>query len=365
MRSALAHDWLVEPGGSEAVLREFLKLFPEAPLFVLFWESRRWREVVGPRTVVPSYLQRIPGITRMYRYLPALFPRAVESLPVRKGRYDLVLSSSHAVIKGLIPPEGAVHICYCYTPMRYIWDLQEVYLSQVPGVARGYARRVFARLREWEVRSAERVTKFVAISRYVAQRIHRFLGRDAEVVYPPVDVGYFSLPEGTPAREAYLVVSRFVPNKNVDLVLEVARRVKERFDIVGSGPLEGHLRARAPENVRFCGRVSREVLRELYRNARALVFLSVEDFGIASVEAQACGTPVVVSPEGGLPETIEAGVTGVVADALDAEAVVSALNEVAKLQTPPARFREHALQFGWARFYDDLRRILAEYGFRV
>lgn len=365
MRVALAHDWLVEPGGSEAVLRELLSLFPGAGLYLLFWRPDRWRDAVGPRPVFTSFLQRLPGIHKYYRFLPAFFPVAVESLPVSRSDADLVISSSHSAIKGLVPPSSAVHICYCYSPMRYVWDLEEVYLAEVPWFARGYARRVFARLRDWEVRSAARVTRFIAISRFVADRIRRYLGREADVVFPPVDTEFFCLPEHTPTREAYLVVSRFVPNKHLETVMRAAAMMDARFDIVGSGPQEARLRAMAPKNVRFLGRVPREGLRRLYQNARALVFLSVEDFGLASVEAQACGTPVVTAPDGALPETIIPGVTGMIAPSRDPADVAKALQEAASLRTAPEEFRRHALQFGRTRFVENLRKVFAEYGFIV
>jgi glycosyltransferase involved in cell wall biosynthesis len=365
VKAALAHDWLVEPGGSESVLREFLALFPAAPLYVLFWRPDRWRDTVGSRPVFASFLQRFPHISKYYRFLLAFFPRAAESLSVSRGPYDLVVSSSHAAIKGLIPPPGAVHICYCYTPMRYVWDLEPVYLAQVPRVFRGYARRVFARLRDWEVLSAARVTKFIAISRFVGRRIRAHLKRDAIVIYPPADLEFFRLPSAPPSREAYLVVSRFVPNKNLETAINVAAMTGEPFDIVGTGPLEARLKAMGPPNVRFRGRVSREELRGLYQNARALVFLSVEDFGLASVEAQACGTPVVTGPEGALPETVAPGVTGVVAPSLEPSAVAAALRDAASLRTTPETFRDHARSFSRSRFYDNFRRVLAEYGFTV
>jgi glycosyltransferase involved in cell wall biosynthesis len=365
VKAALAHDWLVEPGGSEAVLREFLSLFPPStPLYVLFWRADRWREVVGDRPVHTSFLQGLPGVHRYYRILPAWFPRAAESLPVREGGYDLILSSSHSAVKGLIPPPGAVHICYCYTPMRYIWDLEPVYMAEVPRLARGYARRVFAQLRDWEVRSAERVTRFIAISRYVARRIQNYLKRDAEVIYPPADVAFFQ-PCAQPTREAFLVVSRFVPNKGLEDVMRVASVLREPVDVVGTGPLERRLRAMAPANVRFLGRVAREELRGLYQNARALLYLSVEDFGLASVEAQACGTPVVTGPEGALPETIEPGVTGVIAAGREPEAVAQALREAAALRTPLETYRAHVEKFSRAQFYEKIRKVLAEYGFSI
>jgi glycosyltransferase involved in cell wall biosynthesis len=297
--------------GGEKVLLALCRLFPDAPIFTLVHLRGTVASELESRKVHTTFVQRLARVETHYRqYLP-LFPVAVATLDL--SRFDLVVSSSHCVAKGVVTRPGAVHICYCHTPMRYVWDRYDDYFG--PGRLRGMARLFvpFAAegLRAWDVATAHRVHRFAANSAFVAGRIHRFYGRGAEVIPPPVDVDFFTPGPHEPGRFD-LVVAALAPYKRLDLVLEAYRGTGRPVTIVGSGPEESRLRAQAPPEVTFAGRVSDERLRELYRSCRALVMPGVEDFGIAPLEAMACGRPAVVYGEGGGLESVIPGRTGLV-----------------------------------------------------
>lgn len=335
MSVAIVHDWLDTWRGGENVLAEILRLYPDADLFALvdFLPDAMRANLLGKRTTT-SFLQRLPSARRYFRALLPLFPRAIESLDV--SAYGLVISSSHAVAKGARTTNGQVHVCYCHTPMRYAWDLREQYLEPL-GLASGLrgalANRLLDHLRDWDQRASARVTHFVANSEFVRDRIARCYGREAAVVHPPVDVGFFTPGEHVPdpaARDYYVTGSRWVPYKRVDLVVAAFRELPDRRLIVtGAGPEASRVHAAAGPNAEFVGEVSRERLRELLRGARAFVFAAEEDFGILPVEAQACGTPVIAYGRGGSLETVRASgtdaATGMFFFAQTAEAIVDAV----------------------------------------
>jgi glycosyltransferase involved in cell wall biosynthesis len=257
--------------------------------------------VIENRRIVTSFIQRLPQAERRYRqYLP-LFPAAVRAFDL--SGYDLVLSSSHAVAKGVRVPSGALHVCYCFTPMRYVWDLYDDYFGARAGLA---ARLVMpslaAWLRRWDRATAAGVHHFVAISRFVADRIRRTYGRDADVIYPPVDVSRFRLEESP--GDFYLVVSALTPYKRVDLAVEACNRLGRRLLVVGTGPEEQRLRARAGPTVELLGWRDDAEIAELYARCRALLFPPLEDFGITPLEAMAAGRPVIAFGQGGARETV-------------------------------------------------------------
>ncbi len=301
MRVALIHDWLTGMRGGERCLEVFCELFPGADLFTLLHVPGSVSPVIERRRIVTSFIQQLPRAADRYRsYLP-LFPAAIRRFDLRG--YDLVLSSSHAVAKGVRAPAGALHVCYCYTPMRYVWDLYDDYFGSRAGLlTRAVMPGVAAWLRRWDRRTAAGVHHFVAISRFIADRIRRAYGRPADVIYPPVEVARFHVEE-TPG-DFYLVVSALTPYKRVDLAVEAARRLGRRLLVVGTGPEEARLRRLGGPTVEFLGWRDDGEVAGLLARCRALLFPTLEDFGITPLEAMASGRPVIALGAGGALETV-------------------------------------------------------------
>jgi glycosyltransferase involved in cell wall biosynthesis len=351
-RIAVVHDWLIDYAGSERALAEILRCFPGADLFALVDRMPQdERAPLGGRPARTTFLQRMPWIqSRLAYYLP-LMPIAIEQLDVTG--YDLVISSSHAVAKGVIVSPDALHLSYVYSPMRYAWDLQFAYLRE-EGLSRSLRglllRAVLHRLRLWDHRSAAGVDAFAAISKFVARRILKAYRRDAEVIYPPVDVDFYRPASGR--EDYYVTVSRLMAYKRVDLLVNAfARMPQRRLVVIGEGPEYRGLKARAGANVQFLGRLPATELRSQVQRARAFLFAAIEDFGIAPVEALACGTPVIALRKGGAAETI-VGLegeepTGVFFDRQSAEAVVQAVSD---FEAQSARISEAACRRGAERF---------------
>jgi glycosyltransferase involved in cell wall biosynthesis len=299
-RVVLVHDWLTGMRGGEKCLEVVCRAWPSACLFTLL--HRRGSvspaiERLGPRT---SFLQRLPGVHRYYRYLLPLMPLAARW---RLPPCDLVVSFSHCVAKAALPPEGVPHVCYCFTPMRYAWHLRTAYFAAARGLKARLRDLVLAALRDWDRRTAERVTHFLAISKTVQQRIAECYGRASEVIYPPVDTDYYC---PAPVRRAdyYLAVSAFAPYKRLDLAVAACNRLRRHLVVIGSGQDEKRLRALAGPTVHFLGWQPDAVVRDHFRRCRALLFPGEEDFGIVPLEAQACGTAVIAFGRGGASETL-------------------------------------------------------------
>ncbi len=325
---AIVHEWLVTMGGSELVLRQLLQLFPDAHVFTLVDAmGSRDREFLGLGTVTTSWLQRIPAARTRHRAFLPLFPAAVRSLDLRD--YDLVISNSHAVAKGVRTGPRQLHLSYCLSPMRYAWDLREQYLRESGldrGVRGALARTVLERLRRWDRDNTPGVDAFSTLSHYVADRIRRAYGRESEVIYPPVDTAFFTPGPSSRDDRYFVTASRFVPYKRVDLIARAFRHLPgERLVIVGDGPDREKVRAAAGTNVELVGHASREALRDLLRGAQAFIFAAEEDFGIAPLEAQACGTPVIAFGRGGATETVRAGETGLFFAEQDESSLVEAI----------------------------------------
>jgi glycosyltransferase involved in cell wall biosynthesis len=301
VKVALVHDWLTGMRGGERCLEVFCELFPDADLFTLLHVPGSVAPVIERRRVVTSFIQRLPAAAERYRsYLP-LFPAAIRRFDLRG--YEVILSSSHAVAKSVPVPSGALHVCYCFTPMRYVWDLYEDYFGRDAGPLTRLAMPPLAAwLRRWDRRTAAGVRHFVAISRFVADRIRRAYGRDADVIYPPVDVGRFRIDDGP--GDFYLVVSALTPYKRIDLAIEAANRLARPLLVVGSGPEARRLRSLAGPTVELLGWRDDAEVADLYARCRALVFTSVEDFGITPLEAMASGRPVIALGRGGALETV-------------------------------------------------------------
>jgi glycosyltransferase involved in cell wall biosynthesis len=362
MRVALVHDWLTGMRGGEKVLAELCALFPRADVYTLVHREGATPPIEDGRRVVTSALQRMPFGRTHHRYYLPLFPLAARSLRV-EGPLDLVISSSHAAAKAVRVPPGARHVCYCHSPMRYVWDERGDYFSF--GRAR-LARRAAlapwrAALRRWDRRTAEGVDLFVANSEHVRARILAAYGRDAVVVHPPVDTDFFTPPDAGAARDdAALVVSALVPYKRVDLAVRAFSGSGRRLLVAGGGTERRALERVAGPGVELLGRVSDERLRELYRASRVLVFPGREDFGIVPVEAQACGLPVVAFGEGGALETVVDGRTGVLFREQTAAALLDAVARAEATVFDPEALRASALRFSRERFRREILAVLNE-----
>lgn len=305
-RIAIVYDWLVVNGGAEMVLRDLLIAFPQAELFSLIDHmGAADRAALGIGTVHTSVLQHVPGIARSYRSFLPLMPLAMRTLDV--SAFDIVLSVSHAVAKGVRTHANQLHVCYCLSPMRYAWDLRDQYLHESgrDGAVSGpLARTMLEGMRRWDLANSAHVDRFLTLSSYIADRIARAYGRTAAVIYPPVDTEYF-VPSSAARGDYYITSSRLVPYKRVDMIAAAFAQLPDRrVIIVGTGPDAAKVRAAAGANVEVRGHVPREELPQLLQGARAYLFAAEEDFGIAPVEAQACGTPVIAYGKGGATETV-------------------------------------------------------------
>ena len=305
MKVALVHDWLIHMRGGEKVLDALAELYPDATLYTLFFDRKKISPNLAHLRIKTSFLQYLPGIKFYYRWLLPVLPMAIRSIKIEDA--DLVISSSHCVAKGIRVPAGAYHVCYCHTPMRYLWGFQDVYFNRYLLPVRFLIHAVFHFLKKWDLKTNASVDLFVANSEYIKNRIKTVYQRDAVVVHPPLETSFFK-PCGTP-ENFYLAVSHFVPYKRLDLVLLAFNGLKRKLVIIGSGPLASrYQKLRTNDQISFWGGVSDEELRKAYAGARALVFPTEEDFGIVPLEAQACGTPVIAFRKGGALETVKSGV---------------------------------------------------------
>lgn len=366
-RVALVHDWLNQRGGAENVLEELVALFPAAPVFTSLYAPALMPAAYRSWDVRTTFMQALPGVARHHqRYLP-IYPLAFQTLKLHD--YDLVVSNKsgfcHGVDTGEVDKGGARHVCYCLTPTRYLW-LYDQYREreQIGGVTSAALQPVLARLREWDYAAAQRVDDFIAISSTVQERIQRFYGRSSTVIFPPVDTERFTPDPDAAVRDHpgdfFLIVSRLIPYKRIDLAVEAMARLPQRkLVIVGEGRDLAGLRAQAPANVFFLGRQSREVVRDLMRRCAAFLFPGLEDFGIAPVEAMACGRPVIAFAGGGALDTVLPGVTGAFFHEQRADALAAVLESLDAQAWQPAACRAQAERFSSAAFRSALLDFLA------
>ncbi len=341
---SLAHDYLLVMRGAERAFAAIADLYSQAPIHTLLYDEQGTNQRFAERSITTSPLQRLGVGQSHFRRLLPLYPAAVERL--RPPACDVVISSSSAFAHGLRVPEGAVHICYCYTPFRYAWDEEECALGEVPSPLRPLLRRQLRRIRRWDLAASQRVDSYIAISELSRERIKRCYGRDAPVIYPPVETHRFA--PGEPG-DSLLVVSEFVRHKRLHVALEAAQRARVPIRVVGSGPDHAALSEAYPK-AEFLGRVGDADLVELYAQARAVVVPSVEEFGITAVEAQAAGRPVIATAAGGTLETVLDGQTGRLAKLDDVEGFAQAIRDIDKLDFDPAHATRNAERFSVAAF---------------
>lgn len=328
LKIAIVHEWLVDHSGSEKVLEEMLNVFPNADLLaVVEFLPKSLKHFIKHKKVETTFIQKLPFAKTKYRnYLP-LMPFAIEQLDV--SRYDIVISNSHAVSKGVITHSEQLHICYCHSPIRYAWDLHHEYLRSAglqKGVKAFIAKFFLHYLRLWDLATVNRIDYLIANSRYIASRINKVYKREASVIYPPVSTNSFNLNENK--EEFYLAASRMVPYKRIDLIVEAFKFLpKKKLVVIGDGPDFVKIKKMAPSNVTLLGFQSFQVLKETMEKAKAFIFAANEDFGIIPVEAQACGTPVIYFDKGGAKETVIPRKTGIPFSEQSIDSLINAIKE--------------------------------------
>ena len=358
-RVALVHDWLTGMRGGEKALDALCELLPDAKLFTLVHNRGSVTARIESYRPRPSFLQYLPlARTRYRQYLP-LFPAAIEQFDLDST--ELIVSTSHCAAKAVVKTGRARHLCYCFTPMRYAWDQFDAYFGRqrVGSVRSQLYRLALRQLAQWDAATAGRVDCYVAISQHVAGRIRRYYNQPSSVVYPPVDTSFFN-PDGSPPGRYFMAVSALVPYKRIDLAIDACRLADVTLRIVGEGPEMDRLKSIASSTVEFMGDRSDHELRELYRGARGLLLTGEEDFGIAPVEAQACGRPVIAYARGGACETVQDGVTGLLVEEQTAEAFADAIQQTSNHSFDPSRLRAAALRFSRTRFQDQMRSVIEQ-----
>ncbi|MGE6472532.1 glycosyltransferase family 4 protein [Serratia proteamaculans] len=359
-------DWLVTYAGAEKVIKEFIQLYPNSDLYsVVDFLSEESRNNFNGKCAKTTFIQKLPRARRSYqKYLP-LMPLAIEQLDV--SSHDIILSSSHAVSKGVLTGPDQMHISYIHSPIRYAWDLQHQYLRE-SGLNRGVkgllAKWLLHKIRMWDYRTANGVDHFVANSQFIARRIKKVYGRDADVIYPPVEVERFNFRENK--EDFYVTASRLVPYKRVDLIVDAFSNMPDKkLIVIGDGSEIEKIKSKASKNVEVLGYQSNEVMQSYMERAKAFVFAAEEDFGITPVEAQACGTPVIAFGKGGSLETVRPyGVprpTGILFEEQTPKSIQDAVHKFESIQDelPPENCRDHAVKFSCERFREEMSTYIS------
>lgn len=354
MKVALVHDYLNQMGGAERVVMAFHQLFPDAPIYTSIYDPQRVDPAFQKMDIRTSFMQKLPLVTRHHQpYLP-LYPFAMESLDLRG--YDLVLSSSSAFAKGVITRPDTMHICYCHTPMRWCWNYREyVERERLGALARSVLPFLITGLRIWDQVSAMRVDHFIANSPIVAERIRKYYHRDAVIIPPPVEISRFAFDASTQTEDYFLIISRLVPYKRIDLAIEACNRLQLPLVIIGAGRDIERLKELSGPSIRFLGQLSDEEVLHHYAHCRAFLFPGEEDFGITPLEAQAAGRPVIAYGSGGALASVVDGITGAFFYEQTVDSLARVLASFNERGYDPQTIRNHALEFDLPRFH---RRIL-------
>ncbi|MED4601677.1 glycosyltransferase [Paenibacillus validus] len=347
MKIALVHDLLTQMGGAERVLAVLHQMYPDAPIYTLASNPGKMMEELKDADIRTTWLQRIPGIETNFKKLLPLYPIALQQLEL--SEFDVVISSSFAFVKGIKVPPSTFHFCYCHTPMRFAWDFEsyiarETYSPLVKKTLRSYVKY----LKNWDMKTADRVDEYVANSNVVRQRIKSCYGIDAQVIFPPVNTERFSI--SNQVEDYYLVVSRLVPYKRIDLVVEAFNRNGQKLLIVGGGPDLGRLKSMANPNIQFLGRLEDNEVSRLMSRCRAFIFPGEEDFGITPLEVNAAGRPVIAYKAGGALDTISHGTNGLFFDRQTPDSLIQAVRDNESNEWNPVAIKEHAEAFNEERF---------------
>jgi len=362
MNVAIIHYWLVGMRGGEKVIEALCEMYPQADVFTHVFVPEMVSGRIRQHRIIPTFINSLPRAAKMYKtYLP-LMPLALEQLDLRG--YDLIISSESGPSKGIIPPPDALHVCYCHTPMRYIWNMYHDYRNSAGRVARLMMPPLTHYLRMWDVTSAARVDSFVANSATVARRIPRYYGANSVVIHPPVDTDAFSIAAPSELGDYYLMAGELVSYKRPDLAVRAFNEMKLKLVVIGGGEMLDEIRRLAGPTVTVLGAQPFDVLKQHYARCRALIFPGEEDFGMVPVEAMASGRPVVAFGRGGATETVANGISGVFFAEQTVEALSSAVRSLADIEIDSGKIAAHARQFGRDQFFQKLRahidRLLVE-----
>ncbi len=357
MKLAIVHDHLVQDGGAEQVLRVLQEIWPEAPTYTLVFDAAKMPSFKD-KDIRSSFLQKLPFAKSRYQWYIALMPTATESYDLRE--FDVVVSSSSAFSKGIITRPGAIHICYCHTPTRYLWSDSVSYVNElkVPKPIKMFLPPLLSMLRVWDRHAADRVDHFIANSATVKERINKYYEAPSTIIHPPVDVSKFAISDAP--KSYFLAGGRLVPYKRFDLVVQAANKTGIPVKIFGSGPAEAELKAMAKGNVEFLGRVTLAEQAKLYANAKAYIHPQEEDFGMTAVESMAAGRPVIAFNRGGATETVVPGVTGEFLDEQSWEELADHLIRFDNAKYDPAAIRTHAEKFSTEQFKAKLKAFVEE-----
>ena len=356
MKVAIVHYWLIGMRGGEKVVEALCEMYPDADIYTHVYNPASISPTINRHQIRTTFISRLPGALRWYqRYLP-LMPLALEQLDLRA--YDLVISSESGPAKGVVISPGTLHICYCHTPMRYVWDMYHDYLAETGRVTRWVMRPVMHYLRLWDLLSAFRVDHFIANSRYVSKRIAKHYRRQSDVIHPPVSVADFFVADTT--EDYYLMVGQLVSYKRTDIAIQAFNKLKRKLVIIGEGDQYEHLSRMAGPTITLLGRQPFAVIREHYAKCRALIFPGVEDFGIVPLEAMASGRPVIAYRAGGALETVAEGKTGLFFDIQSAQSLADAVThyEAHAASFIPASIRAHAEAFQVSRFKQEMQSLI-------
>lgn len=363
MKTAIVHEWLVNYMGSEKCVESFTNIYPDADIFTLldFLEQTDRDTILKGKHATTSFIQKLPLAKSKRTFFLPIYPIAIEQFDL--SNYAVILSSSHSVAKGVLTRWDQMHVCYCHTPIRYAWDLYHQYLREA-GLTKGikgmWAKYFLHKIRQWDISTANRPDYYIANSAYIAKRIKKTYNRDATVIYPPVDVDKFSLQ--SKKDNYYIAISRFVPYKKMDIVVEAFSKMPDKkLLVIGDGPDTKRIKSLATPNIELLGYLRMEQLKSHLENARALVFPAEEDFGITVVEALACGTPVIALNRGGTAETVHNEINGLHFSSQSADGIIDAVSRFEKIENKfnPEEIRDSSLLFSRTNFEDNIRTFIS------
>ncbi|MCS7464259.1 glycosyltransferase [Paenibacillus doosanensis] len=355
MKIALVHDYLNQYGGAERVLECFMDMFPDAPVYTIISDLDRMPRRFKQANIINSFVQNVPFSKKHYKKMLSLLPHAVESFDLRS--YDVILSSSSAFAKGIITNPSQIHICYCHTPMRYVWDLYHQYLAEIHNpIYKNVLPFILHKIRNWDYVNSQRVDYYIANSENVSRRIRKYYNLPSEVIHPPVAFDRFGAP--TESGDYFLIVSRLIPYKRIDLVIEAFNRLQLPLVIIGDGYDRSRLQKLAGPTVQLLGYQSDEVISQYYAGCKAFILAGEEDFGITPLEAQANGKPVIAYGKGGALETVAEGTSGVFFREPSADSLIQSLKHFNTLSFDSQIIRQHADQFNETRFKNQISSFI-------